>query len=88
LRPLASRGAAHSRTRGYLHDPHAWAQEYTDIISNVPIGWVLKVSSSLELCSSLQFYHFFCANMLLLTDFCVHNPCCLSSSISFCTTKP
>ncbi len=34
-------------------------KKYIDIISNVPIGWVLGVSSSLELCSSLQFYHFF-----------------------------
>jgi hypothetical protein len=56
-------------------------KKYIDIISNVPIGWVLGVSSSLELCSSLQFYHFFCVNMLLLADFCVHNLCCLSSSI-------
>jgi hypothetical protein len=28
-------------------------KKYIDIISNVPIGWVLRVSSSLELCSSL-----------------------------------
>jgi len=41
-------------------------QRYINIVSNVPIRWVVGVCSSLKFCSSLFFYHSICFGLLLL----------------------
>lgn len=46
-------------------------QKYINIISNALIGWVGRVCSSFDLCSSLLHYHYLCVGLLLFTDLCV-----------------